>query len=245
MKRILLSILFIPHFAFAGTMGITQIGGEWAQVVTISAGPSWIRGGKTQTLSLEPQLQKTYTVERNTNVIPQGELFYGLQHKVFDKFCGQIGLAIGALGNAWISGDVWEDANPNFNNYSYSYKVNHSHLLLKGKLLTEVKYQVQPYFTAGAGVGLNNAHSFKIVPKLYEEVPAPPFSSKRTAAFTYSLGLGMQRPIDSNWIVGFGYEAVIWGHSQLGRAPGQTIGHGPSSNRLFSNELQLNISYIA
>ena len=104
---------------------------------------------------------------------------------------------------------------------------------------------VQPYVSGSLGVGFNRAHDFTITPKIFEEVPAPNFTDNRTTAFTYTLGIGVQKALTTNWQAGIGYEFANWGKSQLGRAPGQTLNSGLHLSHLYTNQLQFSLSYVA
>jgi len=62
----------------------------------------------------------------------------------------------------------------------------------------------------------------------------PNFASNTTTAFTYTLGVGVERHLNQHWQVGMGYEFADWGHSKLDRAAGQTMGTGLSINHLYN-----------
>ena len=149
-------------------------------------------------------------------------------------------------GNTTFSGNIWDDANPSFNNYNYAYNLNHKHIAVKGKLLGQLGLPCfnQPYISASLGVGFNTSHHFTSTPTIVEALPTPNFSSNTTTSFTYTLGIGIQGEITKNWQVGVGYEFADWGQSQLGRAPGQTMGQGLSLSHLYTNGLMLNLTYL-
>ena len=111
-------------------------------------------------------------------------------------------------------------------------------------MLADVSY-VRAYVNASFGMGLNQAHDFTITPKIYQEVAAPAFESHTTTAFTYTLGLGVQRILNKHWQIGTGYQFAAWGASNLARASGQTLNNGLSLSNLYINSLQLSLSYIS
>ena len=215
-----------------------------SKVVTLSIGPAWSDSQTTQTLLLQPDLKKTYSSTNGSSSLIDGEIFVGLQRTLHSKIDGQLGLAVAGASNSNLSGGVWEDGNPNFNNYVYKYNVNHGHVAIKGKLLSYFHERYQPFLSASMGVGFNHAYNFSLTPKIEEEIPAPLFQANTTTAFTYTLGLGVQTAINERWTVGVGYEFADWGQNHLTAAPGQTIGHGPSLSHLYTNELQLSVSYL-
>ena len=214
-------------------------------VVTLSAGPVWESNGKTQTFFLTPEIEKTYTANQSTETLPFGELFLGIQNSLGEEFQGQWGLAIVTTGNANLSGEIWDDADSEFNNYTYKYQVKHTHLALKGKLLFEISCIVMPWISGSAGLGFNEAHSFTNTPTISEAVQNPNFSSNTKTSFTYTVGAGIDYKLTKNWQVGVGYEFADWGKSQLARASGQTLSSGLILNHLYTNGFLLNITYFS
>ena len=214
-------------------------------MVTVSAGPAWTSSGESQTFYLQPLIKKTYVADKSTGTIVDGELFLGIRRSLNARLEGQFGIAVAAASNAKQSGDIWENASPNFNNFFYAYKINHEHVAVKGKVLADINQMVQPYVSGSLGVGLNRAHNFSITPKIYEEIPPPAFQSNTTTAFTYTVGLGLQKAFNSHWQAGVGYEFADWGQSSLARAPNQTLGSGLKLSHVYTNQLQFSLSYLA
>ena len=249
MKKIallgLLSAAILSHAAFAGDMGSIEPQTKWPLVGTLSVGPVWQSNGHTQTFYLAPNVEKTYAANSSTNAMADGEIFLGLQKDLPRQLQGQLGLAVGIAGNADLSGHIWDDANPQFNNYTYNYKVNHVHLALKGKVLADRGYWLTPWVSGSLGVGFNHAYSFNNTPTIFEAIPNNNFSSNTETAFTYTLGAGVQRVLNQHWQVGIGYECADWGQSQLGRASGQTLNSGLGLNHLYTNGFLFNLTYLA
>lgn len=214
-------------------------------VVTLSGGPAWESSGTTQTLNLAPEIEKTYTANKPTSTFAEGEVFLGIQRPLPKALQGQIGLAIAVTGDATLSGDIWDDADPIFDNYTYQYKVNHTHVALKGKLLGDWDWPLMPWVSGSIGIGFNRAYDFNNTPTIYEAIPNSNFSSYTTTAFTYTVGIGFQRKLTKNWQMGVGYEFADWGKNQLGTADGQTTGDVLSLSHLYTNSLLLNLTYTA
>ncbi|MCC5791883.1 MAG: outer membrane beta-barrel protein [Legionellaceae bacterium] len=229
--------------ASAGTMG--PVGPQQSWVATISAGPVWARGGKTQTFFLDPAIEKTYTVRKSSNALASGELFVGMQWALSSRWLGQMGLAVAASGNARVRGEIWDDADPEFNNYLYQYKVRNTRIAVKGKLLYDKGYWAMPWVSASLGAGRNRAHRFTNTPVIFEALANPNFTNHSRTAFTYTLGAGLQTALNEHWQVGLGYEFADWGKSALGRADGQTRNSGPKLNHLYTNGVLLNLTYLA
>jgi len=231
--------------AFAGTMGPVIPSKDWTWVASIAAGPVWARGGETQTFYLAPEIEKTYVARKSTNAIASGELFVGIQKSLTSQWLGQLGLAAAATGNTKLQGVIWDDADPEFNNHSYQYKIRNSRIAVKGKLLLDKGYWLMPWVSAGLGVGFNRAHDFTNTPLIFEALPNANFSNNTKTAFTYMLGAGVQKSINEHWQLGAGYEFADWGKSELGRALGQTMNSGLALSHLYTNGVLFNLAYIA
>ena len=214
-------------------------------VATLSVGPVWESGGNTQTFYLAPNIEKTYAANHASHALIDGEIFLGIQKPLREKLEGQIGLAVATTDNASLSGNIWDDADSLFNNYTYSYQVRHTHVAIKGKLLADRGYFATPWVSGSLGVGFNQAHDFSNTPTINEAVVMSNFASNTTTAFTYTLSAGVQRQLNQHWQAGIGYEFADWGRSQLNRASGQTLNSGLSLSHLYTNGLLFNLTYSA
>lgn len=246
-KIIILSGIVFSSSVFAGTMSGLMSNSQF--LLGISAGPTWISGAQSQTINLEPDVTKTYTTDNQKNLFPSAELFIGWQkplsaHIVKQPLLSQLGISIAAAGNAKVSGDIWEDADPDFDNFTYNYKVRHLQMAAKGKLIVQSGWIVDPYISGSIGIGFNRAYDFTITPKISEEVAPPPFNSNTTTSFIYTLGIGLQKSLNTHFQAAIGYEFADWGKTQLSRASWQTINNGPTQNHLYANQVQLSLFYI-
>ena len=222
---------------------LSKIASTW--VATVSFGPVWENSGTTQTFFLAPGIEKTYVADKSFHALPEGELFLGIQKLLPKQLVGQLGLLVATTGNAILSGDVWDDADSNFNNYTYTYKVKNTRVSIKGKVLADKGYIVAPWISGSIGVGFNQAHNFTNTPTLEQAVAISNFTNNTTTALTYTLGAGIQRYIDNHCQVGIGYEFADWGKSQLGRQSSQILNSGPAMNHLYTNGFLVNLTYVA
>lgn len=244
-KMMVMVIAIASNTLFAGSMGAINANPE-TFVTTLSLGPVWTAAGQTQTLFLAPGVEKTYAVDKSSQAVFDGELFVGKQRQINNLLTAQFGLAIAATSNAPVSGSIWDDADPIFNNYAWSYHVQHTHIAIKGKLLANRDiYFLTPWVSASLGAGLNRAYEYKSTPRIFQAVAMSPFESHTTTAFTYTLGTGVQRNVTQHLALGVGYEFADWGKSSLARAEGQTLGSGLSLNHLYTNGLLFNLTYSA
>lgn len=216
-----------------------------AWVGSFSAGPVWEDAGMTQAFYLEPGIEKAYVANRSTHALFDGEVFLGKQKGLPQSLQGQIGLAVGFTSNASLRGEIWDDADPAFDNYTYRYKIQHTHIAVKGKLLADADLWLTPWISGSLGVGFNDAHGFQSTPTIFEALPTPDFSSHIQTAFTYTVGAGLQKILNLHWQVGAGYEFADWGKSRLGRTAGQTLNSGLSLNHLYTNGILFNLTYLA
>jgi len=231
--------------AMAGTMGSIKPEKDWSLVGALSAGPVWARGGETQTFYLAPQIEKTYVARKSTDALASAELFIGLQKYFSSQWQGQLGWAVAATGSTRLNGIIWDDADPQFDNYSYHYIISHSHIAIKGKLLKDCGYWFIPWVSGSIGLGFNRAHNFINTPLIFEALPNANFANHTTTALTYTLGIGVQKSINDQWQVGIGYEFADWGKSKLERAAGQTMHSGLKLSHLYTNGVLFNLTYVS
>lgn len=238
----------VSQVVLAGDMGIEPRARTWEPLIGLSAGPTWGSGNKTQSFYLQPDVQKTYVSSNNNQTFVTAELFLAGQTSLHPRLltkpvAGQLGVVIAWAGDADLSGNVWEDANPNFNNFTYAYKMNHTYVALKGRLLGEFNYFAEPYVSGSLGVGFNRAYAFNETSKIQEEIPAPPFEAYTQTAFSYTLGIGIQKAVTPQLQAAIGYEFSDWGRSHLARAVGQTLNQGLTLSHLYAEQLQVSLFY--
>lgn len=242
------NIILISGVLLTSNVFASQLIADSHVVIGISAGPTWISGNKTQTLNLEPDLLKTYTGSDDNAAFPSAELFVGLQKSLYatslkQPLLAQIGFVVAGAGNAKLRGNIWDDGDATFNNSRYTYKVNHTYFAIEGRLIGDCNYVIEPYLSASVGVGINHAYDFQITPTIPEEVPAPPFGAHTKSAFSYTLGIGLQKSFTSQFAATIGYEFADWGKINLSRAASQTVNQGLSLNHLYANQLQFSLFY--
>lgn len=90
--------------------------------------------------------------------------FLGIQKTLSQTLQGQLGVAVGFTNNTSLNGSIWDDADPEFDNFIYSYKLQHTHVAVKAKLLAELGLVAMPWVSGSIGVGFNDAHGFNNTP---------------------------------------------------------------------------------
>lgn len=241
LKLLVAASALIAFDCCAGTLG--DAFSAQGTVLSVNASAAWTRNDYTQQFLLQPEVEKKYDAADNNTNVAVGELFIGRQMQ-FNSWLGQLGLAVAQSSSINLDGDIWEDAEQDFNNFRYSYKVKHRYIAVKSKWLMLTSSGFLPYVSGSIGAGFNRASNFTITPKITEEVPAPPFADKRHTALSYTLGVGVQKAINDHWQTNIGYEFANWGKHSLGRAPGQTLNEGLMVDRFYTHALQLGVSYL-
>lgn len=216
----------------------------WRPVATLSSGPAWSAPGKTQTIYLQPELPETFAANSMTEVFGAGDVFLGLQHHLVHHLQAQFGVTVAGTTAIPLKGDIWQGADPDFNNLSYDYKINHAHVAVKAKFLTDISSWIQPYVSGSLGVAFNHAYQYSSTPKLFEVLPEPPFKQQTVTAFTYTLGVGLQRSLNDHWSISVGYEFADWGKTSLAAATGQLSNNGLNLNHVYTHGLQFSISVV-
>ncbi len=218
---------------------------SFAYVITYNIGPSWYAPSGMQVLNLDADTLNAYTINNNPRAILNNELFVGARSLIKPNLEGQIGISINKTSNAKISGDIWQEADPEFDNFYYNYFISHTALTVKGKILfnNSINY-LQPYLSVSAGVASNRSFAFNQVAKIFESVVAYNFTHRTLTAFTYTAEAGVQQKLNDNLALGIGYEFADLGRSKLGPADMQVGNVVPYLNHLYINQLQFNVSYF-
>lgn len=218
-------------------------------VIILSGGPTWPTGvNGTHSLYFSPELSRTYTLDKATSVLGEGELFAGRQRPLSSRIDGQLGLVFAAASRLKASGSIWDFDDPRFNNYRYSYTIQANRIALGGKLLRTTDSLFKPWINASIGVSINRAANYQVISTECEAVvlPQAKLSSHTTTSFTYSVGAGIQRILTPNWQVGVGYEFTDWGKNQLSAAPAQPPHEkGLVLNHFYTNGLLFNLTWLA
>ncbi|MDF1758394.1 MAG: porin family protein [Legionellaceae bacterium] len=243
-KHNILTVVFITIFSFGFSYDLNAA--NLRKVITVNGGPSWENAGQTQTLNMQSDLPNTYVAQKNTHQLTNIGLFLGLQKTIYQHYQAQLGISGAIFSSANLSGQIWELADERFNNLTYKYRVDHSHLAIEGKVFANIIHpSLLPYFSLSLGVAQNKSFGFSSTPLIFEVLEQPPFSSHNQIAFTYTLGLGLVKLLGEHWQAGLGYSLTDEGKSSLGSSDGQTTSDRLTLNHLYVNTLQFSISYLS
>lgn len=217
---------------------------NFQKVLSFSGNIAWVNPGQTQTFFLQPDLEQTYNSLSTTNTIGSFEGFLGLQKCLTSNIDAQLGVSVVGATSTHLNGDIWQDANPNFNNYYYSYQLQHTHVAAKGKLLYKSFDAFSPYISASIGGGFNYSSNYLQASKLYEVLEQPTFNNQTITSFIYTLGAGIQTKVYQCLFFNIGYEFADWGKSALGTGVTQDNTHTIQLNHFYANQLQFGLSLI-
>lgn len=215
---------------------------NWASIVTVSGGPGWAITGKDQYLyPYTPPMNDYFDANRKTSTIGTGGIYFSLQRIVAVNIIGQLGIGASGSSDALLSGVIDINGVPAAN--TYSYKVSHAQVDLKGKLIFAGCGPIQPYLSSSIGAGFNHSHDY--IPMTIDPILYPPswFDTNSNVAFSYTVGIGVQKMITQHWQVGVGYEFADWGKSFLG-GDDNLLDEGPGSAHLYTNNLLFSLSYL-
>lgn len=235
------------QLAQAGTMSdATNFLQENRMVTTVTLGPDFVYQGDSQTLTLLPPFQNTYVSNKGWKAVGDFGVFLGIEHQFMGSLSAQMGIA--GYGNTSIplSGNVWQFGIPEFNNFTYKYRVQHGRLMFSNKLLTQWhRYPaLQPYFTWEIGAAFNRASGYQETPITSLALPMAPFANLSQTSFSWGLGIGGDYTITNHIRIGVGYQIADLGSVSLGITPAETTNQTLSVSHLWSNQLRVQLTYL-
>lgn len=238
--------------AYAGTMG-EEVSKYHLQMM-LSGGPIWTAAGQSQTITLttQPAIQNHYEAQRNVSTFGGGSIFVAVDRLFENGRDVALGIAFTGAGQAKVKGDVWQDADPDFDNFDYTYNLSQFRIGLKGRVVStkslfmkSFDYRIMPYGSGEIAIGWNSSSRYQTTPKIDTAVVQPPFASNTETALSYAFGAGLQGKVNDHVQVAAGYEIAGWGNSSLGLANGQTTKTKLSLNNLYANQLLFSVIYTA
>lgn len=216
-----------------------------SQVISIAIGSDRVRLGLTKNIEFMPPFQNTYTSSSSFDTQMVAGLFYGFE-KAFRQQCAwQLGIGYYQNSAFTSQGNVYQFADPAFNNLRYNFQIISRRVLLETKLLRTFKKLYHPYLTAGIGESVNSAYGYKEEPINTDGVPmSQPFANHTTHSFTYSAGLGLDVNITDNIRIGASYRYLDLGRARLNPSPLQQSTTKLSYTHLYTNEFLMQLSYV-
>ena len=215
-------------------------------LATLTLGSDFVQSGQSQTLTLLPPFQNHYTSTNSTETVLDGGLFLGVEWTLTSPFSGQLGVA--GYGDTAFTpqGDVWQFASPGFDTLSYTYQVQHSRLMLAGKVLSTLPQNqcIHPYVSLELGAAFNRASAYQETSLVPGVLPMSPFSNHRQTSFAYGVGLGVDYSLTPDIRLGMGYQFANLGSASLGLTSAETTTETLSLSNLYTNQLRFQLTYL-
>ena len=183
-------------------------------------------------------VSNTGTTGKFTGIIHGGVLMDTPQNKI--KVTGELALYLPQSRS--YKGEVWEAALPDFNNFSYSYKVSSKGLMFESRLMYLNSWWF-PYVLVGAGPSWNKSYAYQENPLNETAISLRgnfPSHSNTTFAYEGGAGIGIMH---DKFLVSFEYKYMALGKAQFGLYPFQTM-NDQFSTRLKSNQFLINVNYL-
>ncbi|WP_258956744.1 outer membrane protein [Legionella sainthelensi] len=257
----LVSCLSLSSLATAGTMGpISSEVQGFHPVISVFGGPAWFDvSTKTRTFLGSDDDKFIYHNKNNNQANGFVGVFLGGEFQLpYKKLFLQGGVEYDYLGNSRVKGSNSVGIEPQtYSYYDYSWNVQTQQVLAVAKLLTTTELnlgtvrQFFPYFSVGLGAAFNNANDFRTrIEELGVNVP-PIFRNHSQSAFSYTLGVGVDTPINQQIRLGLGYRFSDFGAASLTkgevvlnqyRAP---VDFALSTPHIYANQLIVQLTYLA
>lgn len=235
-KRIFLAglLIFFPIVSLAYFHPVVTLSSGFANANVYSS--KWIMFGSYPNSYIGTNHRDT---ENDTG------LFVGAETKFLENWAWQMGVSYFENSAFTESGNVYEFADPAFNNLTYQYQIQSHRYSIDTKILHTCHEVWHPYISLSLGEAFNNAYSYTEYPVTSFDSPmTQPFGNHTTKSFTYSAGLGVDVNIAEHVRFGAGYRFVDLGNASLGTTSLQNGTNTISNSHLYTNELLAQISYV-
>ncbi|CAM2754609.1 Uncharacterised protein [Legionella steigerwaltii] len=227
-------------FALAATEPATP--SSFHYLVDLSFGPAWISGAtqNPQTFNWHTDLETTFLHHGGSNSpVFNGAQFLGVQKKVTSNLIGQIGLVVAETSTIAVNGSIWSGVDSSFHNFNYKFRLSHTDMGVKGKLIYDSTLIMNPYVSAGIGINFNQTQGLGISSLNNEEVFNLSVENQSSNSFMYQLGVGLHEAINAHLLLSIGYQLKHIGQTHL-----NVSGNQLSSGTLYLNIVQLEIAYL-
>lgn len=213
-------------------------------LVTASVGADFVNVGQTKNVTLLPPFENRYVDQTGIQSLFDGGVFLGAEWFVSPLFSWQLGVAGYRTSSMDVTGDVWQFADPNYDNFDYTYNIVNERLVAETKLLTTVYERVHPYISGQLGASRNMTSNFDEKPDTCSAVPGSPFEDHNTTAFTYGVGAGVDVDLTKHLRLGAGYQFADLGRASLGSASTAATNDSLSVSHMYTQELRVQLTLV-
>lgn len=171
--------------------------------------------------------------------------FIGGETVFLDNWAGQIGLSYVENKSFTENGNVYEFADPAFNNLTYQYRIKSRRVSLETKISHLFRHVLHPYVSASLGEAFNQAYAYTEYPVTSADVPmTQPFANHLSRSLTYSVGFGIDVDLTEHVRLGAGYRFADLGNANLGITPLQSSTNKISNTHLYTNEVLAQLEFV-
>jgi opacity protein-like surface antigen len=236
-KRVFFSVLL---FSSSITSSYSQI----TPLATLSLGGSYVAKQQRQAITFISPFEDTY-LGRLSQTQLVGGLFLGIRTPITQNVEGQIGISYYRTDSFVTSGTIYQFSSPDFANLGYRYNTQFQRIYFEGKLLTTWKKQLHPFINAAVGQAQNKSFDYYEFPLVSHAVPgATPFANQSSSAFSYMLGLGLEKELRPHIRLGGSYRFVDFNDAHLSLSPDQESIAALGYNKLNASEFLIQLSYL-
>jgi opacity protein-like surface antigen len=228
-------LMSLPLTSFATTLH---------PVVTLSTGFARANVYSSKLINFDP-FQNAYIGTNHFDTETDSGLFVGAEMDFLQNWAWQLGLSYFQNEGFQESGNVYQFADPAFNNLTYQYQISSRRISIETKISRAFREIWHPYFSLSFGRACNKSYQYTETPVTSADVPMlVPFANNTAHTWAYSLGVGLDVNIAANWRLGAGYRFVNLGSASLGTTPLQSGTETISNDPIHTNELLAQISYV-
>lgn len=208
-------------------------------------GLSFARVGQSQLWNLDPIIKRRF-IDNNYNsdatTLGLG-LGYGLLINKDKNILLQLGVGFYNSSNYTSRGHIWDDDNPNFEDFSYQYNFSSTRLMFEPRIMFRTDSLLSPFVSGGIGWARNRASNYQEIVLNDNELPERLFASDHKENFAWELGAGIAYKITENLSMNFAYKFVNLGEGHLGGFVDQTTTDRIKTGTVKTNDFTLSWTF--
>ena len=243
---LILMILFGTNSAFSSSYKPLTDRQLYQPLVTISVGPDFVRAGRAQTLTLLPPFQNHYTNSNPAMTVANGGVFVGVERALNERLWIQLGVSGYKDSHLNLEGDVWRFASPEFDVLGYSYQVQHTRVMVEGKVLTRWRQDetLHPYLSWGLGAAFNDANTYEETSLVPGVSPTFAFKNNMQTSFTWAIGAGADYIVNPDLRLGMGYQFADLGSASLGTTPAAATSNTLNFPHIYASQVRFQCTLL-
>ncbi len=249
-RGLLALILLFPSFLYAG-YGVLSSPLSNGELLTKSHFvASFLLGlnhhvnlGDGETVLVAKNFTNTYTNNDIQNYTGLVAAAFGFEIPSLANITTQVLAEVDYSPTIKLGGDVWQFSEPEFNNFTYQYKMASYQFFATFKFLLAASHWLNPFVFASLGLSRNCATSFEEFADDDTGVINAPFADKSINQFAYALGAGLALNVTRFFRVSLLYRYLNIGMVELGPSTSQLTQANFATSQLNFNQFCLLVSY--